>query len=264
MSVLLRVAYDGTEFHGYAAQPGQRTVQGVLQEQLRELFAGATIEVRAASRTDAGVHAHGQLVAFEKTLPIPPGGILKGLNGHLPADVAVLSAWEESRPDGVVVEPRFENAGKHYRYHLVQDCVPDPLRDRTVWRVEHDLDVALMRDAAQEFIGTHDYVAFRASDCQATNTKRTMTRVDVREGELATLHGETVRTYVVDVEGQAFMKRMVRVMVGTLVEIGRGHLEPSAIARALRSGARTDAGSTAPARGLCLVEVKWPGPHGRS
>jgi tRNA pseudouridine38-40 synthase len=264
MSVLLRIAYDGTEFRGYAPQPGQRTVQGVLEEHLRDLFFGATIDVRGASRTDAGVHAHGQLVAFDKTLPIPPEGILKGLNGRLPADVAVLAAWEETRPDDVAVEPRFENGGKHYRYQLVRDSATDPFRDRFTWRLDQDLDVDRMRDAARDFIGTHDFLAFRARDCQATNTMRTMTRVDVRVCEVSGLHGDTVRSFVIDVEGQAFLKRLVRVMAGTLVEIGRGHLEPSAVARALHSGVRSDAGATAPARGLSLIEVKWPGSRTRS
>ena len=261
MSVLLRVAYDGTEFHGYAPQPGQRTVHGVLEEQLYELFSGVHVEARAASRTDAGVHAKGQIVAFEKPLPIPPKGIVKGLNGHLPPDVAVLAAWEEERPDGAIVKPRFENGGKHYRYRLVHDRVTDPFRDRFAWRLEQPLDVERMREAARGFIGTHDYLAFRASDCQASNTMRTVTRVDVQVEQASTLHGRAVPSYVIDVEGHAFLKRMVRVMVGTLVEIGRGHFEPDAVTRALASGVRTDAGSTAPARGLCLVEVKWPGPH---
>lgn len=261
MSVLLRLAYDGTDFAGFAAQPGQRTVQGEVEAALSRLLSTPGITVRGASRTDAGVHAHGQLVAFEKPVPIPPAGVLAGLTGALPRDLAAVAAWEEVAADGGPINPRFGNGGKRYRYDITIDSRGDPFRDRYAWRLERALDLERMRQAAAMMVGTHDFAAFRASDCQASTTTRTITRVDLQPSDAPTGSGQRVR---IEVEGTAFLKRMVRVIAGTLVDVGYGRRSPESVRKALASGRRRDAGPTAPAHGLCLVEVLWPdaGPTG--
>lgn len=247
--VLLEVAYDGTAFHGWAAQKAVRTVEETL------LGAVAALEphvraVRGASRTDAGVHADGQLVAFDTTRDIPPRGWVLGLNQHLPDDVAVRAA----RPVAPGFSPRFAARGKRYRYRVLVDSVRDPaLRART-WRVS-DVDVEAAAREAQAALGTHDFVAFRSSGDERENTVRTLSRVDVeREAH--------PRVVAVVVEGNAFLYNMVRILVGTLIDVGRGRLEPGAVARALESRDRGQAGTTAPAQGLVLERVEVDLPEG--
>ena len=166
MTVLLRVAYDGSDFHGFARQETARTVQGTLEAALAELYQGP-IRTRAASRTDAGVHALGQIVGFTPTLAIPLRGLVLGLTGKLPRDIGVLAAWQCALPDGRAVDPRFYNLGKTYRYRI--RCTPQrvPTSGRGEWHVAQPLDVAAMQAAARLFVGEHDFAGFRASSCQA-------------------------------------------------------------------------------------------------
>lgn len=257
MSILLRLAYDGTDFHGWARQNPRpdgaplRTVQGELERALGVL-AGEVVVTRGASRTDAGVHARGQLVAFERTTPIPCDNLQRALNKMLPRDMAVTAAWEETSPDGAPVDPRHGNGGKHYRYRLLLGAVRDPMIARYVWQLDGPIALSAVREAAACFVGTHDFAAFRSSMCQAATTVRTIHGVDVQEhpGELLEIH----------VRGTAFLHNMVRIIVGTLVEIGQGRGDGARVTAALASGMRADAGRTAPPGGLELVEVLWPRP----
>jgi tRNA pseudouridine38-40 synthase len=280
VSTLLRVAYDGAGFHGFARQPTGplgpvRTVQGELERALAVLYK-QPVATRGASRTDAGVHARGQLVAFEAPLPIPTRGLARGLNGRLPPDVAVVAAWEETGPDGGPVDVRRSNAGKHYRYRIRCTEARDPLAVRCQWQLRRRLDPAAMQRAARAFVGTHDFAGFRGSGCQAKTTERTIDDVAVRwgadpqgpagdPGRLDPLghdggtpgHGPDV--VEIDVHGRAFLFNMVRIMVGTLVEVGLGRRAEASIAELLARPDRTRAGTTAPACGLVLMEVRWPG-----
>jgi tRNA pseudouridine38-40 synthase len=245
--MLLEVAYDGTAFHGWASQKGVRTVEETVLGALVELDPKVRA-VRGASRTDAGVHAEGQLAAFDTTRDIPPRGWVLGLNQHLPDDVAVRSACSVSPG----FAPRFAARGKRYRYRVLVDPVRDPALSTRTWRVP-DVDVAAVVQEARAALGTHDFVAFRSSGDPRDNTVRTLSRVDVEREA----HPNVV---AVVVEGNSFLYNMVRILVGTMIDVGRGRLEPGAIGRALESHDRGQAGTTAPPQGLVLehVDIELP------
>lgn len=251
MTILVRLAYDGTDFHGWARQPDRpdgtvvRTVQGEVERALGTIC-GRPTAIRGASRTDAGVHAQGQLCAFERTTPIPCANLVRALGRSLPRDIAAIAAWDE--PDGV--DPRHGNGGKHYRYRLHLADIGDPMTARYEWRIDRALDRAAMRAAAPALVGTHDFAAFRSSMCQARTTERTITAV-----ELVDVGDDRIDVHV---RGTAFLHNMVRIIVGTLVDLGQGRGDLEWIPSLLRDGDRTRAGRTAPPEGLTLVEVVWP------
>jgi tRNA pseudouridine38-40 synthase len=247
--VLLRVAYDGTLFHGWAAQEGQRTVEETLRGAVLALDPHAS-RLRGTSRTDAGVHAEGQLVAFDATRDIPPRGWTLGLNQHLPEDVAARSARQV--PAGF--SPRFANRGKRYRYRVLVDDVRDPGWRTRAWRVG-GVDPDAMAREAQAAQGTHDFAAFRSSGDPRKNTVRTLTRVAIEPDV-------DRRILCAVVEGDAFLYNMVRILVGTMVDVARGRLAPGAVARALDARDRRVAGITAPAHGLVLEHVDVALPEG--
>jgi tRNA pseudouridine38-40 synthase len=278
--MLLRLAYDGTDFHGFARQAwrsregredkqaGIRTVQGELEAALAGIYK-REILTRAASRTDAGVHAQGQIVAFDPPFSIPTRGLLLGLAAALPADLIASAAWAVDDPDGEPLNPRFHNLGKHYRYRIRTAALRDPLSARFEWHLPRPLALERMREAASKLIGEHDFAAFRATDCQAKHTVRRVRSIDLRVRSLAELDPmaaevgridspHDVGVIELDVRGDAFLKNMVRIMVGTLVGIGLGRFDAERIDELLRDGDRTRAGQTAPAHGLTLVEVLWP------
>lgn len=264
MTVLLRVAYDGTEFHGFARQEAARTVQGTLEAALERLYR-QPVRTRAASRTDAGVHALGQIVGYEPPLAIPTSGIMAALTGILPRDVGVLAAWTCALPDGRGIDPRFFNEGKTYRYRI--RCTPHrvPTTARGEWHLGRPLDVAAMAEGGRLFVGEHDFAGFRAAGCQAQTTIRRVLAVEVAEGpaeEPPGLAGPAAGAAIVTitVRGEAFLQNMVRIMVGTLVEVGLGRRPPGQIAELLARPDRRRSGRTAPPEGLTLVEVHWPEP----
>jgi len=287
VSVLLRVAYDGTAFHGYAGQKPRpdgseiRTVQGEIEKALAVLYK-MHVPSRAASRTDAGVHALGQLVAFDPPAHIPMPGLVRGLNAKLPDDVVVLAAWEEPG----TIDVRHGSEGKYYRYRIRCTEVLDPLMRRHEWHLARRLDPRPMQEAAARFRGTHDFGSFRASACQSRTTERTVEQVEVSHGAAALgpmadpgRLDARVRTgdpepgpatswgpdwLEVHVWGQAFLMNMVRIMVGTLVEVGLGRRSADSIDALLSEPDRTRAGMTAPACGLTLVEVRWPATPSRN
>ncbi len=240
--VLLEVAYDGTGFHGWASQKGWRTVEETMQGAVLAIDPRAG-EVRGASRTDAGVHADAQAVAFDTALAVPPRGWVLGLNQHLPDDVAVRVAHTVAPG----LEPRFAARGKRYRYRVLVDNVRDPGWRTRAWRLP-ELDVEVLRREAEAALGTHDFASFRSSADQRPSTVRTLSRVEVEQDTDA-------RVVSVVVEGNSFMHNMVRILVGTMVDVGRGRLEPGALARAIEARDRRSAGTTAPAHGLVLEQV---------
>jgi len=246
--VCLIVAYEGTDFAGYQLQPAQRTVQGEL-ERACAILAGHPVRVRAAGRTDAGVHALSQIVAFDSAREIASRGWLLGLNRHLPPDLRVQRAV----PCTAGYHPRFESLEKTYRYVLTLGVAQNPLlrhRAYQLGKVE-SLDVERMREAARMLTGTCDYRAFRSVDDKRENTIRTLYSIDVHER-----HDGDPKQIAFDVRGTAFMKNMVRILAGTLVDVGRGRLPLSRVPSLLGPAAdRDDAGQTAPAQGLTLMNV---------
>jgi len=251
--VRLVLRYEGTAFAGYQEQPGQRTVQGVLQDAV-ERVAGHPIKARGASRTDAGVHADGQVVAFDTTRVLPPERWGLALNRYLPDDVAVRTA--ESCAVGYT--PRFDAQHKTYRYLLHVGPLRDPLLRTRVWHLGRQLrslrgplDLAAMRDAAARLVGTHDFKAFRAADDERELTVRTLHAFEVIDAYLG-----NAELIALEVVGSAFMKNMVRILTGTLVEVGLGRMAPGAVSALLEASAqRSAAGPTAPALGLTLVSM---------
>ncbi len=237
----LLLEYDGTDFAGWQRQDGLRTVQGCLEEAFRNMT-GEAVTIRGAGRTDAGVHAAGQVANVHVAATIPTGGFLRGLNSHLPPDIAVLEVSDAAED----FDARRHARGKIYRYRIWNHFVRSPLYARQTWHCRAPLDLAAMRAAAALFVGEHDFRGFRASDCERLNTVRILRRFDIdRQGALVTC----------EVEGTAFLKHMVRVLVGTLVAVGRAELTRETVAAVLANGDRTQAGMTAPSRGLTLARV---------
>lgn len=247
--VLLTVAYDGAPFHGFARQPEARTIAGELDGAVREIDPHASL-VRGASRTDTGVHARGQRVAFDTVLSIPPRGWAMALARELPDEIAVVGA-AEVEPG---YDPRHHALQKTYRYVVLESAVRDPFLVGRAWRVGERLNHEAMQREATSLVGTHDFRAFRSSADERQDTVRHILRSSVRAS------AALARCLEIEVEGDRFMHRMMRIIAGTLVDIGRGRLAPGAIGRAIDSGARKDLGLTAPPDGLFLERIDLSDP----
>lgn len=244
--IRLVVEYDGTGLSGWQRQDNGPTVQQHLEEALGKLLAHEAA-VSGASRTDAGVHARGQVAMFETERTIPLHGIRRGLNSLLPASIAVRDV-EDAADD---FHPRFSSTGKHYRYTILRAPDRSPRwRDRA-WHVRDDLDLGAMRAAAAALLGEHDFAAFRAAGCTAKSTIRRIETIDLTEAPESLLF--------VDVRGNAFLRNMVRIVAGTLVDVGLGRLTPAQVAEILAGKDRTKGGRTAPAHGLELMAVFYGG-----
>jgi tRNA pseudouridine38-40 synthase len=238
------VSYDGGPFSGCARQHGVRTIAGEIDGAVRAIDPKASL-VRVCSRTDAGVHAVGQRIAFDSVREIDPRGWALALMRHLPREIAIRQAAEI----GVGFEPSIHSLKKTYRYRFYQSDLRDPFLVGRAWRVPERLNHSLMVDVAQSLVGEHDFAAFRAAADERKETVRNILRIEVRKDR------RDERLFEVLVEGNRFMYRMVRIIVGTLVDIGRNRLPASAVVRALESRQRRDLGMTAPAEGLYLDRI---------
>lgn len=240
-TIKLTIEYEGTNYAGWQVQPNGLSIQEVIETALTRLT-GDVIRIRSSGRTDAGVHARGMVASFQTTKTMPVRAFSHGLNTVLPEDIAIRDAVEVSPG----FNPRRDAVGKHYRYTILNTDRRSPLDRHVVWRLGGSLDVALMAEAAGHLIGEHDFSAFRAANCGAMTTVRRMDSITVaRRGDYI----------VIDVLGSGFLKNMVRIIVGTLVAVGRGSLPVESIRSLLHSGNRNDAAATAPPQGLCLLEV---------
>lgn len=243
----LVVAYVGTKFQGWQRQEGARTVQDVLEAALKKIQGspGEDVRARAAGRTDAGVHARGQVVSTTFTSRVPPAKMVLALGSQLPDDVSVLRA-DEMPLDSF--DARRDSIGKRYVYRVHNAPWWDPFHGATMWHVRQALDVDAMRAAARTFLGDHDFEAFRSQHCDAAHARRYLWRSEiVRDGD----------TVSYEVRGNAFCRHMVRCLAGTLVDVGRGRFQVDDVARMLASRDRTQAGVTAPPEGLTLEEVYY-------
>ncbi len=238
------VAYHGARFQGWQKQANVRTVQETLETALGKL-AGERVIVRAAGRTDAGVHARGQLVSTTFSSRVPEGKMLLAANSQLPDDLSVMEVHEEG-PD---FDAKRHSIAKRYVYRVHNHLVYDPFVGSTRWQFRGFIDVDKMRRAALDLIGELDYQSFRAVSCDALHARRYLWRVDVTD---------TKPLIEIEVRGNAFCKNMVRIIAGTLVDIGRGRIPADAIPRILAARDRTAAGITAPALGLTMEEVYLP------
>jgi tRNA pseudouridine38-40 synthase len=244
--VRLVVEYDGSELHGWQRQTGVPTVQQHLEEALAKLLQHET-PVAGASRTDAGVHARGQVALFHTEKLIPLHGIRRGLNSLLPDAISIRDAAEVPED----FHPRFSATGKHYRYTILARPDRSPRWRHRAWHHSEPLNLHAMHDASRALLGEHDFAAFRAAGCTA---KTTMRRVD--SITFTRLHPDLLE---VDIRGNAFLRMMVRIVVGTLTEVGTGRRPASQVAEILASKDRTLAGKTAPPHGLELIAVHYDG-----
>jgi tRNA pseudouridine38-40 synthase len=286
----LTVSYDGADFSGWQTQPSRRTVQGEL-ERAWHAITGETVRVTAAGRTDAGVHAEGQVVGVESATRIEPAAILLALNAMLPPDAAVRSV--ENAPDGF--HATTDAKCKRYRYTIYNDHRRPVFWRKYAWHIPTPLDVGAMRAGAQHLVGTHDFVSFQSAGSERESTIRTLFAAEVKQavsphtsnsrsiapgaslgfevppsatptprlalGAVDRATGgvacELEALITVDVEGDGFLYNMVRSIVGTLAEVGRGKRDPSWIAEVLAARDRTQAGQTAPAHGLTMLWVAY-------
>lgn len=252
----LMLAYDGTDFHGWQRQAGVRTVQEEIEHTLQRVLRHP-VRLHGASRTDAGVHAHGQVASVSTTATIPTDRLGAALGHHFPPDIALVHVAHVP----LTFHASRSAQAKLYRYRIY-NARPRPtaqLLARYAWHVWHPLDLDRLRAAAALLRGTHDFAGFASQGSPRQTTVRTVQRVEIRRRQHEVL---------VDVAGTGFLYNQVRNMVGTLYEIGRGHWPPERVCEILASGDRRLAGPTAPAHGLCLQWVRYAavaevtdGPH---
>jgi tRNA pseudouridine38-40 synthase len=240
-NIKLTIEYDGTNYVGWQVQPNGISIQEVLEEALAKILK-EPVRVNSSGRTDAGVHAKGMVASFRTNKNIPVMAFCEGVNAVLPSDIAVLEAVEMP----LEFHPRKDALGKHYRYTILNAKRRSPLKRSFSWHIKSELNLEAMRKAALYFLGEKDFAAFRAANCCAKTTVR---RIDALE---ITRDSAFV---IIDVRGNGFLKNMVRVIVGTLVEVGRCVLSPDAIPGLIEGCDRRKSGATAPPQGLCLVEV---------
>ncbi len=240
MRLILTLEYDGSQFHGWQIQPGLRTIQGTVEKALAEMM-GASVRAKASGRTDAGVHALGQVMHCDVSRGIPPENVMMGLNSLLPPDVRVIKCREAPEE----FHAQYSATGKHYRYDILNRSQPTALLRDRVWHVRRPLDDEAMKIGASYLIGKKDFAAFKSAGDEGT-TVRDLRRIDVvREQDILTL------TF----EADGFLKHMVRNLTGALVEVGLGRLNPEDVRGILDSRSRKNSPRKAPPQGLTLVKV---------
>lgn len=247
--IRLVVAYDGTRYCGWQIQDNAVTVEGELTRALRELLK-EEVEVIGASRTDSGVHALGNIAVFDTESRIPPEKFAVAINQGLPEDIRV------QRSDEVASDyhPRYQKTEKTYEYTILNTKVEIPTETRYAYHVFRELDVEAMKEAAKRLVGEHDFSAFCSAGSQVKSKVRTVYEVTVTEETLVS--GNAGRRIRIRVRGNGFLYNMVRIIAGTLIEVGLGRRTLQSVDEALTTGERKKAGPTAPPQGLMLVEIK--------
>ena len=242
--IMLTVSYDGTGYSGWAFQENMPTIEGCLNKALKELT-GEDIQVIGASRTDAGVHAYGNLAVFDTASTIPADRFMHALNPHLPEDVRVVKSMQVADD----FHPRHCNTIKTYEYHVLNTKYAVPVKRNFTYHFTMNLNIDKMNEAAKYFEGEHDFTSFCNVESQALSHVRTVYEVNVKREK---------EEVIITVKGAGFLYNMVRIMAGTLLQIGRGKGEPADIKAMLEAKDRTKAGPTAPAQGLFLMQYEFP------
>lgn len=243
-NIKLIIEYDGTDFAGWQAQKNQRTVQETIEKELRVIL-GEKVNLAGSGRTDSGVHAKALVANFKTKSSLPPDKIKKALNARLPKDTAIIDA--QSAP--MNFNARFSAKSKVYRYTINNGPSRTAINRQYVCRLPYRLDVNLMKKEAAVLVGRKNFKSFHASGRKLENFKRLLKRIDIKKDKNGFI--------TIDIEADGFLYNMVRNIVGTLVEVGRGKLPAGSTKKILSSKNRQCAGPTMPAKGLCLLEVKY-------
>lgn len=247
----LTVAYDGTDFYGWQWQPGRRTVQGAVEDAIARVT-GEKLRIVGSGRTDTGVHAYGQAVSFHSSTRLAPEVLLRALNANLPRDVRVVNAVEAAA-DFCAMRG---STGKRYRYLIHNGPIPDVFSRGRAWFINARLDTEAMREAALRLHGRHDFKTYQSSGSPRRDTRRTIRDLTVTREST----GIDQARVIVEVEADGFLYNMVRNLVGTLVEVGKGKRPAAWPAEILASRDRRLAGPTAPPHGLYLLRAYFPAP----
>ena len=251
--VMLTVAYDGTNYHGWQIQPNGETIEGILNRCLSELL-GENIEVTGASRTDSGVHAMGNVAIFDTVSPIPADKISYALNRYLPEDIRIRKSEEVP----ATFHPRHCASRKTYEYRIY--CAPFPMPTKRLYShfTYVPIDVDLMSQSAAYLVGEHDFKSFCSAEAQVETTVRQIDSVQIWETNIGEgCIDQFGKEIVIRVTGRGFLYNMVRIIAGTLMEVGRGHIAPREMEKIIAARDRRAAGPTAPACGLTLVKIEY-------
>ena len=241
--IKLTIAYDGTNYCGWQIQPNGITIEEVINKTLQKLT-GEPILVIGASRTDSGVHAMGNVAVFDTETSIPPERIAMALNQRLPEDIVIVKSEEVA----LDFHPRYCDCSKTYEYHIINTRIPVPTKRLTNYFVSYNLNLDHMREAASYLVGEHDFVSFCNVRTDVENTVRTITALDIIE------NGNEI---TIRITGNGFLYNMVRIIVGTLIRVGRGFYTPEKVKEILEAKDRKAAGVTAPAHGLMLMNIEY-------
>ena len=242
--IKLTVAYDGTNYHGWQVQPNAVTIEGKLNEEISELTK-ETIQVIGASRTDAGVHALGNVAVFDTESRIPGGKFSYALNQRLPDDIVIQQSQEVDKD----FHPRYCTCEKTYEYVILNRKFPLPEYRNTAFFYYGDLDIKAMQEATKAFLGEHDFAGFCSAGAQVKTTVRTIYELTVEKKDNDMI--------CIRVRGNGFLYNMVRIIAGTLLEVGKGNIEAKSLENRIAAADRSQAGPTAPARGLKVIRIQY-------
>ena len=242
-NILLKVEYDGTNYSGWQSQKNSRSIQDTIEAAIRRIT-GRKARLIPCGRTDAGVHALGHIANFKTALNIPLYKLQRGLNSVLPKDIVI----KEIREVPLKFHSRFDAKSKTYCYTIINGASPSAVQRNFTAHISYKLNLSLIKKEAKHLLGKHDFKSFQAADKVERSSIRTIKRMDIKKS------GDLIK---ITVEADGFLYNMVRNIVGTLIEIGRGRFKPGSVAKILKAKDRKLAGPTAPAKGLCLMEVKY-------
>lgn len=255
-NIKLTLQCDGTDFAGYELQPMKRTIRGEIEKALLKVFK-TRIKINSSSRTDAGVHALGNVVSFKTKIAIPVDKIPAALNSILPEDIRVVKAEAKAEARGKGFNARFDAKSKEYQYLVFNGQVLPPHLRRITWQVKPELDLAAMKRAAKLLIGKHDFSSFCAAGGDDNDFVRTIYKLKVQKTKVKIWEGRAQEVIRFTVRGNGFLYKMVRNIVGTLVEVGLGRTSVKQFKNILEAKDRRLAGRTAPGQGLCLIAAHY-------